>query len=111
MKHYEIEGMRYEVFLKRFYKFDLRISRPKKTEFIQLIESEIDHNADFDSRFTEVKSRLKIALEILYNKETTRLNSSSNLLPVLFALLDNAKETDDISKFLTFVLSNTQHYR
>lgn len=40
MLHYETEGLKYEYFLQRFYKYDQRISRPNKAELIQLIENE-----------------------------------------------------------------------
>lgn len=86
MKNYEIEGFRYENFLKRFYKFDLRIRRPHKSEFIQLIELENSNDIKFESTLHEIKERLNKALNILDEKEILKTKSSSNLTPVLFKL-------------------------
>jgi hypothetical protein len=110
MKHYEIEGMRYEVFLKRFYKFDLRISRPKKAEFIQLIDSEIDHKADFDSRFTAVQSRLQKAIDIFENKEINNLEKTRKISE-LNETLANAKNTNSLNHFLEEALQISAEYK
>ena len=111
MKHYEIEGAMYENFLQRFFKYDQRILRPHKSEFIQLIESENDGSHDFEQRFTETKVRLNKALGIFEEKEILRTRSSSNLVPVLFAKVATSKNTADICKFLDYALSQTEEYK
>lgn len=111
MKNYEIEGFRYENFLKRFYKFDLRLRRPHKSEFIQLIELENSDHSTFDSKMNEIKDRLNKALNIFEEKEILKTKSSSNLTPVLFAMVGNAKTVGDLKKFLEFALDQTADYK
>ena len=111
MKHYEIEGAMYENFLQRFFKYDQRISRPHKSEFIQLIESENHGSHDFERRFTEIKERLNKALVIFEEREILRTRSGSNLVPVLLAMIANSKNTAEISKFLNYALSQTEEYK
>lgn len=110
MKHYEREGMKYEIFLQRFYKFDLRISRPHKAEFIQLIESERDNNADFGSRFSTVQSRLQKALNIFENKEIHNFEKMEKISE-LNQLLSNAQNTNSLNEFLEIALQNSLEYR
>jgi len=100
----------YENFLQRFFKYDHRISRPLKSEFIQLIESENNGSHDFERRFTEIQEKLNKALAIFEEKELLRLHSSSNVVPVLLAMVANSKNTADLSKFLNSALSHTEQY-
>lgn len=111
MKNYEIEGFRYENFLKRFYKFDLRLRRPHKSEFIQLIELENSDHSTFHSKMNEIKDRLNKALHIFEEMEVLKTKSSSNLTPVLFAMVGNAKTVAHLNKFLEFALNQTADYQ
>jgi len=111
MKHYEIEGAMYENFLQRFFRYDRRISRPQKSEFIQLIESKNKGSDDFERCFTQIKIRLNKALEILEEKEIEKTGTSSNLLPILLSMVENSKNTEDLNKFINFALSQTRNYK
>lgn len=111
MKNYEIEGFKYENFLKRFYKFDGRLKRPHKSELINLIDAEEKSLENFEKDFKLIIQRLHKALDILEEKELRRTMSSSNLLPVLYSMLDKVENTGDINRFLDFALSQTELYR
>lgn len=68
-------GMNYEIFLNRAFKFNRRIRRAKKQEFINLANSEqqkqLSSLPSFAKQLEEVKGRLKTAVKILISNSAS----------------------------------------
>jgi len=77
-------AMNYEYFLSRAFKFDGRISRAHKQEFLNFVHAEsgkkLSFSPSFEKQLTEIKKRLKRATEIYI--------SQSNNQPQITHLID-----------------------
>lgn len=87
----EIKSLTYERFMNRAYRLDKRITRPKKTEFQNLVKLE-NNNENIIESLKELKNRMHKACEIFSNQilpyeEQERLN----ILMCLIAQSDSSE--------------------
>lgn len=105
-------AMNYEYFLSRAFKFDGRISRAHKQEFLNLSNAEsgkkLSFLPNFEHQLEEVKDRLKRAIEIYISKS----NKQAQIIDLTALNTEISKITSykDIPKIVEEGLDVTKNF-
>ena len=98
--NFEIEGMNYEIFLKRGLSFDRRTRRPYKSEFINFIKTEngekIIYSESLEKQFIKIKERIKYSIELLLRNYIFEDDKKKELLNLIDDLKHSKKSSEII---------------
>lgn len=112
--NFEIEGMNYEIFLKRGLTFDKRIRRPHKSELINFINTENGEKnvylESLDKQFIKIKERIQLSIILLLRNYIFEDEKKKELLN-LIEDLKISKNSSEINKIVEKGLILTNKFK